>query len=172
MYDPLGLIQPVVIKLKLGLRDIIVYSKTHTVLNWDDALPEFMYKMWFNLVKEIFEVNSLSFIRRLTPIDYDSSELPWIITFSDGSVDALMSVSYIRWRLIDGTYWTNLIIAKSKLAPLEKLTVPRIELLSALMNVRLTCKVLKSFNGCFGKTLHIIDSLDLSLLLKPPQLRK
>ena len=53
---------------------------------------------------------------------------PDLVIFSDGSVNAFGSVSYIRWELKQGGWWTNIILSKSKIAPKSCLTIPRLEL--------------------------------------------
>ena len=81
-----------------------------------------------------------------------------MVIFSDGSVSAFGSVSYIRWKLTAGGYWTSLILSKSKIAPRNRLTVPRLELNGALLSKRLEEFVHSSLKLDFGNVYHMVDS--------------
>ena len=55
-----------------------------------------------------------------------------IHTFSDASEKAYAAASYIHHEYEDGTVSTRLVAAKSRLAPLKALSIPRLELMGAL----------------------------------------
>ena len=52
--------------------------------------------------------------------------------FSDASEDAYAGVIYLRLTDSDGNVHISLIIAKTKVAPIKRLTIPRLELCGAL----------------------------------------
>ena len=64
-----------------------------------------------------------------------------IHTFSDASEKAYAAASYVRHEYEDGTVSTRLVAAKSRLAPLKAMSIPRLELMGALTGLRLTLKI-------------------------------
>ena len=61
-----------------------------------------------------------------------------IITFVDASLQAYGTVIYLHCLYNDGTVTSWLIASKSKVAPLKPMTMPRLELLGAVLGLRLT----------------------------------
>lgn len=57
--------------------------------------------------------------------------------FSDASERAFAAVVYIRERIEDGSYYIALISAKTKVAPLKLVSLPRLELCAAVLLARL-----------------------------------
>lgn len=57
--------------------------------------------------------------------------------FSDASLKAYGSVAYLRTVTINGYVSTSFVAAKSKVAPLKPQTLPRLELLGALLSARI-----------------------------------
>ncbi|XP_055918569.1 uncharacterized protein LOC129950669 [Eupeodes corollae] len=62
--------------------------------------------------------------------------------FSDASTSACAAVSYLRVKTSDGEYRVSLLMAKTKVAPLKKITVPCLELNGALLASKVPSKVL------------------------------
>jgi len=87
-----------------------------TGIGWDDPISE--YK------QELNSINKLTIPRRITLDGHPIYELP---SFSDSSKK-------------ECTVWVvqcYLILAKSKLAPLKRVTIPRLELSGALLTIKL-----------------------------------
>ena len=85
---------------------------------------------------ELFDLESIEFPRSLWPQEEVLGK-PDLIVFSDGSIIAFGSVAYVRWKLHSGGWWTALVMSKSKIAPKNRITVPRLELKGAVMAKRL-----------------------------------
>ena len=160
IYDPLGIICPFTLKAKILLR------KTWEMkLDWDEPLPEKMQTAWVSFFESLFQLESLRLERVLTP--EDTVGQPWLILFSDGSEIAYGFAAYIRWKLADGSYWCRLIMAKSRIAPLHRVTIPRMELNAAVLSKRGRQVIEAESRIKFEKTLHLIDSQTvLSMLHK------
>ena len=60
-------------------------------------------------------MENLEFPRSIRPKE-DTIGDPELVIFSDGSCLAFGAVAYIRWELEGGGYWTELIMAKCKIA--------------------------------------------------------
>ena len=66
--------------------------------------------------------------------------------FADASELAYGPVAYLRFSFKDGHHEVSFVVAKSKLAPLKRITLPRLELSAAVTGVRL-----------YRNTIHEID---------------
>ena len=60
-----------------------------------------------------------------------------LLAFSDASPKGYGAAIYIRVPLDDGSFHVSLVMAKSRVSPLKKLTLPRLELLGCLVAARL-----------------------------------
>ncbi len=66
-----------------------------------------------------------------------------IVTFVDASKAAYGAVSYLRTKYEDNQVSCRLIAAKSKVAPLNPTTIPRLELMAAVLGLRLAQSIHK-----------------------------
>ncbi|XP_068741806.1 uncharacterized protein [Montipora capricornis] len=67
--------------------------------------------------------------------------------FADASERAYGAVVYFRVELTDGTVVTELVTSRTRVAPINGDTIPRLELLSSLVLARLINSVLTAFEG-------------------------
>nr|CAI5850228.1 unnamed protein product [Callosobruchus analis] len=77
--------------------------------------------------------------------------------FSDASLQAYSAVVYVRTTDCVGKTWVQLLCAKTKVAPVKALTIPRLELCGALILARLMKQVSDSFT-CNFKIYYWCDS--------------
>ena len=99
----------------------------------------------------------VEFPRSLWPAE-EVVGLPSLVVFSDGSVLAFGACAYIRWQLASGGYWTQLIMAKCKVAPKHIVSIPRMELNGAVLGNRMKNFLVKDTNLEFGTIYHLVDS--------------
>ena len=129
IYDPLGIINPVVVTLKCFFQELCTYS-----LSWDETLPENILLKWEKIVTSFKSVESIILHRCycfwLPNIPIISIELHG---FSDASLAAYGACIYLLFVKKDGEKKCVLITSKSKVSPLKKQTIPRLELLGALL---------------------------------------
>jgi len=151
VFDPLGLLCPFTILGKVYLRETWALR-----LGWDDPLPDGLRGKWIRFFSQMFQLESLTLDRQLRPSN--SVGKPWLILFSDGSDTAFGFAAYIRWRTEDGRYWCRLIMAKSRIAPMNKLTTPQMELNGAVLSKRGRQVICKEMRFGFERILHIVDS--------------
>ena len=151
IYDPMGILSPFILNAKILLR------KTWGLkLGWDEQLPLEMRASWMRFFEGLFEIEKIKLARTLTPSNPEGN--PWLVLFSDGSEMAYGFVGYIRWKLKDGSYWCRLIMAKSRIAPLHRITIPRMELNGAILSKRGREVIQAEMRMKFDKVLHLIDS--------------
>ena len=131
IFDPLGLAAPVVIRAKILMQKLWIRK-----VAWDEPLDEEIHKEWIDVASDLKSVTELSVIRR-----YFSSAFvqPVLHSFADPSLKAYGAVVF----LTQGDE-VSFIVAKSHVAPLKELTLPRLELMAALVATRLTHFVVKA----------------------------
>lgn len=132
IFDPLGLLAPVVISFKIMFQHLWLQN-----LSWDDELPKQLAETWFKYRKDIHALNDL-IIPRYIPNSSTSLELHG---FSDASIKAYSAVIYCRYRETDGSYRVTLMSAKTRVAPLKQISLPRLELCGALLLARLMSSI-------------------------------
>ncbi|XP_068223879.1 uncharacterized protein [Palaemon carinicauda] len=159
-YDPLGLVCPVTLRAKLMMRQLI--SRTEGIegkvshYDWDSAVSTDIRNEWLSYFQMLFELQSLSF-PRCVKVEGTIGK-PMLVIFSDGSSSAYGACAYVRWELSDGGFCSRLLMAKSRLAPLKQLSIPRIELCGALVAARMRETIVKEMNFEFESVMHIVDS--------------
>ena len=115
IYDPLGLAIPFTVRAKFLMRKL--WRSDYKTIGWDDPIPDDVQDEWLQFFREMFEMKDLEFKRCLKP--HNSTGKPLLILFSDGSEDAYGACAYERWELTDGSFKSNLIAAKGRVAPLK-----------------------------------------------------
>ena len=133
IFDPLGWIAPFSLRAKLILQDMC-----REKLDWDDEVLPAVLGRWKSWCEESRSLHELNIDRCLQgKATGDPKELQWH-HFSDASESAYGACSYLR--VVDnlGDVAVKLVMAKSKVAPLAVVTVPRLELMAAVLAVRLS----------------------------------
>lgn len=141
LFDPLGLIGPVVVIAKIFLQELWKHN-----CGWDDPLPEAMQQFWQEYRLNLTALSSFSIPRW---IGYKAEAVSMELHgFCDASDKAYGACIYTRCTLMDSSVEVRLLIAKSRVAPLEdlkrnkkRLSTPRLELSSALLLCHLYEKV-------------------------------
>ncbi|XP_043264164.1 uncharacterized protein LOC122404299, partial [Colletes gigas] len=129
IFDPLGWITPFVISGK-----ILIQRLWSLKSDWDDYVPQEIQTEWQFLCRQLSELKHLSIPRKLsTSIQTNQS----LHGFADASTAAYAAVVYVRNVLQDGSVCIRLAMAKSRVAPVKTVSVPRLELCAALLLARL-----------------------------------
>ncbi|GBM50730.1 hypothetical protein AVEN_179886-1, partial [Araneus ventricosus] len=105
-------------------------------LGWDDELPTELKKRWDIWCSQIYILKDLTFERKYFSFPLNQAKELELHIFSDASPRAFGAVSYFRYVSYDGRISTSFITAKSRVAPLKKLTLPRLELMGAVIAAR------------------------------------
>ena len=71
----------------------------------------------------------------------------------------MCAAAYIRWECDDKSFHCTLWTPKTRVTPLKKMTMPRIELQAAVIAVRLSEVIKMNSIWKFEKVFHIIDSM-------------
>ncbi|XP_076246223.1 uncharacterized protein LOC143186434 [Calliopsis andreniformis] len=133
IFDPLGLIGPVITTAKLFMQRIWQLQ-----LEWDETLPQDLHTQWTTFRSELVIISSFSIPRRVVCDNVQQVELHG---FSDASEKAYGACVYLRTWDTSGIWTVRLLCAKSRVAPLKSISLPRLELCAALLLAQLISKV-------------------------------
>ena len=154
IYDPLGVIGPVIMKARLIFQKLYLKGK-----DWDDPLEEEDLKVWNKWVLELKEAKKIEFKRLVLPWETSNDLKMTMHTFCDASEKGYCTTVYL---VVDSEkeVTSNLLTAKCRLAPLKKLTIPRLKLTSAKTGSTITKVVQNALqNWDLGETHIWMDSL-------------
>ncbi|XP_065075910.1 uncharacterized protein LOC135699567 [Ochlerotatus camptorhynchus] len=162
MFDPLGLAAPVIVVGKMLMKN--VWSEK---IDWDEELNSELVKNWEYFLKCLSGVKKIRIPRRVVSSDAIAFE---IHVFGDASLEAYGACVYIRSIIPGKSHEMKMLTAKSKIVPKSVLTVPRKELLAAVLLHRLVKKVLETLKLPFRKIVLWSDSqIVLAWLKKNPE---
>ena len=131
IFDPQGLITPVTAQLKVFLQKLFKENPS-----WDETMPDKFREEWSGLVSKLNEVEEIAVPRYyFGSIDQKPAEVE-LFGFCDSSESAYEASVYAKVT-INGKSRVCLVTAKSRVTPLSKTTIPRLELLSCLILARL-----------------------------------
>ncbi|XP_050305588.1 uncharacterized protein LOC126742827 [Anthonomus grandis grandis] len=136
IFDPMGLVGPCIVRAK-----IIIQSLWQLGLNWDESVPMDLHQTWISFCEQICLINQIKIPRQIFCLNYNSVEFHG---FSDASQKAYGACCYLKSCNNSGDVVVRLICAKSRIAPLKTLSLPRLELCGALLLIRLSSKVLNA----------------------------
>lgn len=143
LYDPIGFLSPVVFKAKCLLQEVWM-SKT----SWDEEVPHHLAQEWTTFSRQL---PSLSSIRIPRKILFSSQRSCQILGFCDASQKGFAAALYVRAISSHEEVKISLIKAKTKLAPIKTISIPRLELSAAHLLVKLTLSIR-----------HLVESLKIS----------
>jgi len=158
-YDPLRLLCIYTVKFKILMRTM-TKEETGEVLYWDSPAPQATADSFLESLSELKEVRKTKFPRTFRPeaslgrVDGK----PMIMMFGDGSREACCALAYARWKMTDGSVVCRLIAGKTRVALCCKVTIPRMELVGAVLAVRLAVKIKDALQMEFGETRYFTDS--------------
>ena len=128
VYDPLGLASPFVLRVWWILQRLC-----DKIVDWDEPIPEIEEDQWKQWANELKDMNKIQVPRCLQPSPTTHRELHH---FADASEIAYGVVSYLRVVTTDGRIECTIVMAKARLAPIKRLTIPRLELQAATLAAR------------------------------------
>ena len=110
-------------------------------LGWDESLPADLHTEWVTYIKEFNAINNISVPRAIICMEPALIE---IHGFSDASENVYGACVYLR--LVDkiGKVKIRLICAKSRVAPLKTISIPRLELCATVLMAKLVNSVARA----------------------------
>ena len=134
-YDPLGFLAPVIIQFK-----ILFQKLCELQLQWDEPLPETTAKTWKMLIEGVRSSYPVSIPRSYHHGVTEEVQHYSLCGFCDASTAAYAAVVYLLIKTPTSIH-SCFLACKTRVAPLQILTIPRLELMSALLLARLVTTV-------------------------------
>uniref|UniRef100_A0A1B0CT72 DUF5641 domain-containing protein n=2 Tax=Lutzomyia longipalpis TaxID=7200 RepID=A0A1B0CT72_LUTLO len=139
LFDPVGLIGPVIILAKVLIQEVHHHCK-----NWDDPLPGELIAKWQEFIQTSQSIDQLSIPRWVSSIA-NPSKVDFHV-FSDASQLAYGATIFVVTEDLSGNICSRLLTAKSRVAPIKVLTIPRLELCGALLASELAATIQPIYN--------------------------
>lgn len=154
IYDPLGLLNPCVLKLRLFIQDC-----WKNKYDWNERLNSELTARWIKIINELVNISKISIPRRYFSRNLKNVQFSLNI-FCDASKDAYACCAYLCFTDNDGNFGSSLCLSKMRVKPIDKqntkgkhiicddeaitipsktvessLTIPRMELLGVLLGI-------------------------------------
>ncbi|XP_028398829.1 uncharacterized protein LOC114522358 [Dendronephthya gigantea] len=133
LFDPLQFLSPFTVRARLLMQEIWAAG-----VDWDDVLPAKLLVKWNLWISELQEIPKISFPRCLRlerPTDIQ------LHVFSDASKVAYAAAAYLVCKYLDRLPTSCLISSKCRVSPVKAMTIPRLELMGAIIATRLAKKL-------------------------------
>ena len=141
IFDPLGLLSPFTIKMKI-LFQILCNRR----IDCDTPLSGEHLTQWKEIMDSLTVLHELKVPRCYFNATGENLHHE-IHGFSDASEKAYSAVVYLKTEYPNGKVEVVLIASKTRVAPISKQTIPRPELLGALILARLVKTILRAFKS-------------------------
>ena len=132
VFDPLGRAAPLTVKAKAKLRELSLRG-----LKWKEVVTGEERQWWEQWLQKVKELESFESPRCLFPNEENIQETV-LVGFGDASEEAFAAAVYLRHFYKDGSIQVRFVKAATKLAPKNRVSIPRLELNAALLTARLT----------------------------------
>ena len=146
MFDPLGLISPVLIVGKM-----LFQSATRLKIDWDEEVPLRLQRQWHEWTESLKSLVNIGIPRCVKPSLFDDAAIE-LHHFCDASERGYGACTYVRCLSKGGEIHVALLFSKAKVAPIKTLSIPRLELQAALLSARIDVMLRNEL------TLHLIQS--------------
>ena len=131
VYDPLGFASPFTLLARMLMQKLWALK-----LTWDSELTGAVLEEWNLWMKEMSYLHLLHIPRSYTKAG-SSAENRQLHIFCDAFELAFGAVAYLRDRSKYGSIDVSFIMSKTRVAPLKKMTIVRLETQAAVLAVRL-----------------------------------
>ncbi|XP_008180316.1 uncharacterized protein LOC100571864 [Acyrthosiphon pisum] len=161
IFDPMGLVGPIIVQAKL-----IIQSLWQIRISWDEPLPDNIRIEWVKYRKGLSMLNKLTIPRNIGCNKILANIQ--IHGFADASIKCYGACIFLRSTNEQGEHTAKLICAKSKVAPLKVISLPRLELCAALLLARLVSRIVPKLKLNIAKKYFWSDSkIVLSWIASP-----
>ncbi|XP_077990939.1 uncharacterized protein LOC144445271 [Glandiceps talaboti] len=130
LYDPLGYLSPVHVKAKMLIQEIWKLN-----IDWDEYLPQDIVTKWREIDSDLNQATDIVLPRQYFPGNNTINDNDYELhCFADASMKGYGCAAY----LVRGGK-SSLVMAKNRVAPIKEITLPRLELMAAVIGgARLT----------------------------------
>ena len=149
--NPVGAGATVLFKLKTAMQQLWQIG-----LGWDEDVPPNERIKCLPLFEKMTAFNYVKFDQYLTPPGTKGN--PSLADFCDALQLASGACAYTRWKLADGKLSTRFVAAKTRVAPLKELMIPRPDLQATVLGSSLGKSILQESRFNFERVCYLTDS--------------
>ncbi|XP_054267417.1 uncharacterized protein LOC128989543 [Macrosteles quadrilineatus] len=163
IYDPCGFLAPCIMQAKCFMQ--LLWT---TGLSWDDPLPTNLAEKWHSFLIDTQYLSQISIPRAL---QFSLSCTVELHGFADASESGYAAVVYFRCQMSNGDTIIHPIISKTRVSPLKRVTLPRLELCAAHLLAQLVAHCHSLFSDKIAiKNIYLWSdsSIVLTWLRTPP----
>ncbi|XP_043485239.1 uncharacterized protein LOC122513069 [Leptopilina heterotoma] len=161
LFDPLGLVAPIIIVAKMLMQDLWLQK-----LDWDSELPQKFREKWDSYFHKLKSIDAIQIPRWTGHKEGSKIE---VHGFADASSRAYAGVVYIRILNPNESPRLTILQAKTKVAPIKIITIPRLELCGIVLLKKLLKRVVDDLRLDLVQLYGWTDStIALSWLAKHP----
>ena len=164
LFDVLGLISPFILRARVIMKETFKEK-----LGWRDSLTGPLLASWHQWVQQLGSLKNLRFQRHI-PLNEDSE----IHIFGDASTEAGFGAAVYVRNPLDARrkkFHADLLMAKSRVAPMKEMTIPRLELKAAVLCAELGQQLVNDLGIDKAKiTCHGDNQVSLYWLKKEPRM--
>ncbi|XP_067614542.1 uncharacterized protein [Eurosta solidaginis] len=160
LFDPLGWLAPMVIVAKILMQSIWLEGTA-----WDEPVSTSTLERWKTFTEQYHEIDKIRIPRW---VNFSPGTDIEIHGFCDASEKAYAAVIYMRVKT-DDNVCTNLLLAKTRVAPVKTLSLPRLELCGAVLLAEITESIFRNLKlGPVKVNLWTDSTIVLAWIRKPP----
>ena len=133
-----------------------LYELTLRQLDWDDMIPDQFHPIWLSNFEMTKDLSNIRFRRSIVPEDAVSLDIQ-TLDFGDASKFMTCTCTYARLLRKTGDYSCQIVFTRTRTVPKE-LSLPRAELMAALINTHSGEVVRRSFGKLHKSSIKLTDS--------------
>ncbi|KAL7306684.1 hypothetical protein TKK_0001357 [Trichogramma kaykai] len=150
LFDSMGWFAPVIVTAKIMIQDTWIQG-----LDWDQRFPPKLEEAWLSFRAMLPGLESIRVPRWIGQSSGGRLELH---AFCDASERAYAAAVYAKVIMPDNTVTVHLLVAKTKVAPVKTLGIPRLELCGAALLAKLVASLQSELNTPIDATYAWCDS--------------
>ncbi len=154
VYDPVGLIAPIFLPWKRILQKICAEGG-----DWDEPVSEEIRCAWERWRMDLVTISQLRIARCYLPRDFGDVRRTELHHFSDASEYGYGQCSYLRYVGTTGKVHCSFVVGKSRVTPMKALTIPRLELVAAVLSVKISQFLQRELRMTIAQEYFYTDSL-------------
>lgn len=160
IFDPLGLLSFYTVHMKILLQN--VWRKG---IMWDETISDEFSEEWLRWLSLLNNVENVKVPRCYFKMGCSQKSIVQLHILVDASENAYAAVAYFRIQTHDKIE-TSLVASKTKVAPLRPVSIPRMELLAAVLGARLAATISNGHDLRIESTHFWTDSKTVLLWLR------
>ena len=143
VFDHIGLLSPFTVSMKILFQRLCIEK-----VNWDESREGEALAKWNSFIDDLKALKNIRVPRRYTnhPMTELSTCSYQLHGFSDASERAYSAVVYLRTEC-DGETQVNIVASKTRVAPIKRQTILRLELLGATLLAQLVHSTLQALQS-------------------------